>query len=76
MEDISQKLNSIVNNFYQKYQELNDEIISKRFSTDGWTLKETIGHLIDSTSNNHQRFVRLQIIDELIFPDYSQGNSR
>jgi len=76
MEDISQKLNSIVNNFYQKYQDLNDEITSKRLSTDEWTLKEIIGHLIDSASNNHQRFVRLQIIDELVFPDYAQDNSR
>jgi hypothetical protein len=25
-----------------------------------WSKKEIIGHLIDSASNNHQRFVRMQ----------------
>jgi len=35
-----------------------------------------MGHLIDSASNNHQRFVRLQIVDELIFPGYGKDNSR
>ena len=76
MENISRELNSIVNDFYHKYQDLNDETTSKRLSTDDWTLQEIIGHLIDSGSNNHQRFVRLQIIDELIFPDYAQDNSK
>jgi DinB superfamily len=28
---------------------------------DKWTPKQTIGHLIDSAVNNHQRFVRAQI---------------
>ncbi len=38
-----------------------------------WSAKEIIGHLIDSASNNHQRFVRAQFSDELIFPGYSQA---
>src|SRR5205085_7215762 len=33
---------------------------------------EIIGHLIDSASNNHQRFVRAQFQDDLIFPRYAQ----
>ncbi len=37
-----------------------------------WSAKETIGHLIDSAANNHQRFVRAQFTDELIFPGYEQ----
>ena len=31
-----------------------------------------IGHLIDSASNNHQRFVRANFADDLIFPGYDQ----
>jgi hypothetical protein len=27
---------------------------------DAWSLKEIVGHLVDSAANNHQRFVRLQ----------------
>ena len=39
-----------------------------------WSVKEIVGHLVDSASNNHQRFVRLQVADGLAFPDYSQDN--
>src|SRR6267378_7813233 len=41
-------------------------------SEDKWSPKEIIGHLIDSAANNHQRFVRAQFTDELVFPGYEQ----
>ena len=37
-----------------------------------WSAKQVIGHLIDSASNNHQRFVRAQVTDDLVFPGYQQ----
>lgn len=37
-----------------------------------WSAKEVIGHLIDSASNNHQRFVRACFQDDLVFPGYDQ----
>jgi DinB family protein len=37
-----------------------------------WSPKEIIGHLIDSAAHNHQRFVRAQLTDELVFPGYEQ----
>ena len=37
-----------------------------------WSAKELIGHLIDSASNNHQRFVRAQFTEDLVFAGYSQ----
>jgi len=37
-----------------------------------WSAAEVIGHLIDSASNNHQRFVRAQFQDDLVFPGYDQ----
>jgi hypothetical protein len=37
-----------------------------------WSAKQIIGHLIDSASNNHQRFVRAQFSDDLIFLGYEQ----
>ena len=37
-----------------------------------WSRKEIVGHLIDSTSNNHERFVRAQFTDDLICPTYDQ----
>lgn len=37
-----------------------------------WTAREILGHLIDSASNNHQRFVRAQFAPLLVFPGYEQ----
>ena len=44
----------------------------QKSSPDDWSAKETIGHLIDSAANNHQRFVRAQFTDDLVFPGYEQ----
>ena len=38
----------------------------------GWCPKQILGHLIDSVSNNHQRFVRALIQPELDWPSYEQ----
>ena len=37
-----------------------------------WSPKEIVCHLIDSASNNHQRFVRAQFQDNLVFAGYDQ----
>ena len=39
----------------------------------GWSHRQVIGHLIDSASNNHQRFVRASLADSLEFPGYDQN---
>jgi hypothetical protein len=38
-----------------------------------WSPREIVGHLIDSASNNHQRFVRAQFQDDLVFHGYDQN---
>jgi hypothetical protein len=38
-----------------------------------WSRKEIIGHLIDSATNNHGRFVRAQLQDDLVFEGYEQA---
>ena len=38
-----------------------------------WSKKEILGHLIDSASNNHQRFVRAQLETRISFPSYAQN---
>jgi len=39
---------------------------------DGWSVKQLLGHLLDSASNNHQRFLRYQPYAQLSFPAYDQ----
>jgi hypothetical protein len=44
----------------------------RRPRPDTWAAREILGHLIDSASNNHQRFVRAQLESELVDPGYDQ----
>jgi hypothetical protein len=46
----------------------------ERRRPDSWSNREIIGHLIDSASNNHQRFLRGQFQDDLVFPGYEQDD--
>ena len=39
-----------------------------------WSPREIVGHLIDSAANNHQRFVRAQFDDALVFAGYAQDD--
>src|SRR5688572_28005938 len=48
------------------------EAAARRPPTGGWSPKEIVGHLIDSASNNHQRFVRARWQDDLVFAGYEQ----
>ena len=38
-----------------------------------WSAREVLGHLIDSAANNHQRFIRAQFSEELVFQGYEQA---
>ena len=46
---------------------------SARYPAPGkWSPREIIGHLVDSASNNHGRFVRAALQNDLVFPGYEQ----
>jgi hypothetical protein len=53
-------------------EKISDEQSRRRPAPGKWSPCEIIGHLIDSASNNHQRFVRAQFQDSLVFPAYDQ----
>lgn len=46
---------------------LSVEAITLRRNSQNRTIKQILGHLIDSASNNHQRMVRLQYSKDLLF---------
>lgn len=52
---------------------LDEDTIREKPSPDRWSIAEVIGHLIDSANNNHQRFIRAQDVESLIFPRYDQN---
>lgn len=51
---------------------ISDKDASRKPAPDKWSPKEVIGHLIDSASNNHGRFVRASLSDDMVFPGYDQ----
>jgi hypothetical protein len=56
-----------------RLREITEEQSRKKSSPEDWAPIEEIGHLIDSAANNHQRFVRAQVTDDLNFPGYEQN---
>ncbi|WP_221392351.1 DinB family protein [Dyadobacter sp. NIV53] len=56
-------------------QQISEEEFAFKPTPTIWSKKEILGHLIDSATNNHQRFVRIQYENEpVIFYDQNQWN--
>lgn len=58
----------------RKLIDLPVDTITQKRNRQNRTIKQILGHLIDSAANNHQRMIRLQYNEKLIFPDYQQDN--
>jgi hypothetical protein len=72
MMELSRRLEDIVTENKRAFANISDEAAAKPAIPGGWSRKEILGHLIDSASNNHQRFVRALLQEELRFPSYDQ----
>jgi len=72
MVHIANTLQATVEAAVPRLKGLSDRQTSRDRGAGKWTVKEILGHLIDSAANNHQRFVRARSIDPLIFPGYDQ----
>ncbi len=75
MEELSRKLLCLVDSVEPELRAISEEKSSEPILSGGWSRRQVIGHLIDSASNNHQRFVRALIQTSLEYPDYEQGRS-
>ena len=56
----------------EKLRRIDEAQSEKPRAEDHWSSKQIIGHLIDSATNNHARFVLGQLKDDLVFPGYDQ----
>jgi hypothetical protein len=72
MEDALEDFGQTVEAAAERLRGMTEEEAQARGVSGGWSAKETLGHLIDSAANNHQRFVRAQFRDDLDFPGYEQ----
>lgn len=74
MRELGKELRATVELWRARLMGVTDEDASERRYEGSWSSKEIIGHLIDSASNNHQRFVRLQFAEYLELPGYEQAS--
>ena len=72
MKELSEKLLSVVSSAEPRLQGISAPETTAPILPGGWSRKQVIGHLIDSASNNHQRFVRAAQQPSLDFPGYDQ----
>ena len=76
-KSIIQELLNLVNEWEPKLLALPEEVITERRNSQNRTIKQIVGHMVDSASNNTHRIVHLQYQQSpLIFPDYANlGNN-
>jgi hypothetical protein len=72
MKELSDKLVRVVRSAEAILRQFSEAESDKPVLAGGWSRKQVIGHLIDSASNNHQRFVRASLQTSLDFPGYDQ----
>jgi hypothetical protein len=73
----NQELLRLIEEWEPILSQLSEDIQTKRRNSQNRTIKQIVGHMIDSASNNTHRIIHLQYqASPLIFPDYANlGNN-
>jgi len=71
--DLSTLLRATIEHELPALLAVSDAAASLHPTPDAWSPKEELGHLIDSATNNHVRFVLAAIQPELRGPSYAQN---
>ena len=74
MEDVLEDFVRTVEDASARLSAMTDDETAARGAEGEWSRKEILGHLVDSAANNHQRFVRGQFTEDLVFPGYEQDD--
>jgi len=70
--DLAQQLQQVVDQEAVHLRSLTEQDASRKPSASVWSKKEELGHLIDSATNNHVRFVRATLELDFSGPGYMQ----
>jgi hypothetical protein len=73
MLEIGSQLEDLIARTGRELAAFTDSDAAQPVISGGWSRKQVLGHLIDSASNNHQRFVRALLQEELHWPNYDQS---
>lgn len=68
----ARRLRAVVDAAEPQLLALDEPRLSRPRAGGKWSPREELGHLVDSASNNHQRFVRAMFQDDLVFAGYAQ----
>jgi len=72
--DLSLLLGQSMERELQNLRARREDQVSRPRAPGKWSAKEELGHLIDSASNNHMRFVRATLDGEFRGPGYAQDD--
>ena len=72
MSEPGAALRAAIDRAMPRLEAIDDAASARRPAPDRWCAREIVGHLIDSAANNHGRFVRAQLTDDLVFVGYAQ----
>jgi hypothetical protein len=76
-EPITQGVLTLIDEWETKLLRLSNDVITQRCNSQNRTIKQIVGHMIDSASNNTHRIVHMQYQEcPLRFPNYAtNGNN-
>jgi hypothetical protein len=76
-EPVIREISDLLEQWEPKLGELSNGVITERKNSQNRTIKQILGHLIDSASNKIHRYVHLQYRENpMAFPNYaSEGNN-
>ena len=60
IENVINRLNFLIDKTPSLLIQISEDKLSEKPARNKWSKKEIIGHLVDSATNNHHRFVRAQ----------------
>ncbi|HXK03603.1 MAG TPA: DinB family protein [Verrucomicrobiae bacterium] len=72
MKDTIARFELVLATAPRKLVDISEADASRKPDPKRWSKKEVLGHLIDSAANNHQRFVRAQLVPRIDLPTYEQ----
>jgi hypothetical protein len=71
--ELSQRIRSVIAREEPRLRAIGPEAAAAARAPGKWSIAQVLGHLIDSAANNHQRFVRAQLVENLVISGYAQN---
>ncbi len=74
LEEIATELQNIIELYSPLLLQVSEEQSKIPVAEGKWSRKQILGHLIDSATNNHHRFIRAQLRNHIELPGYTQND--